>query len=108
MYTISPQFSLGALVMPVIAFIPFVVIVAKYAALISLMPAHPWPIVTWISGCLGLLVVVGHLVRYQREDAPDRFDTVQSVFGGCLSIPVYGAMIAARRLRVRTERALHA
>jgi len=34
-------------------------LVPLIASLISLMPAHPWPIAAWITGGFGLLVIWG-------------------------------------------------
>lgn len=70
-------------------------LVPLIASLISLMPAHPWPIAAWITGGFGLLVIWGHLLVYQRDKSPDRFDGVQAILSVCVSTPVYGAMIAA-------------
>jgi hypothetical protein len=66
------------------------------AAVIALMPSHPWRIGYWVMGGAGVAGLIVHAVIYLRhEEEADAFDEQQMHLGLPISLCVYSWILCA-------------
>ncbi|WP_029431591.1 hypothetical protein [Blastococcus sp. URHD0036] len=66
------------------------------AAMVALMPGHPWRVGYWVMGGAGVAGLILHAAVYERHtDDADRFDAQQFWLGSTVSLGVYVWILAA-------------
>jgi hypothetical protein len=66
------------------------------AAMVALMPGHPWRVGYWVMGGAGVAgLIVRAAVHERHQDDADRFDTQQFWLGSTVSLGVYAWILAA-------------